>query len=59
MVLIVFKNTKVCSICRKKRKNIYQILFNEKKIIKLKSKHFIKRFTLLHHYKNLLNVLNS
>ena len=36
MVLIVFKNNKVCSICKKKRKNIYQILFNEKKNYQIK-----------------------
>ena len=55
---ILFKNNSEIDFIKKF--DYYKSLNEqEKKIIKLKSKHFIKRFTLLHHYKNLLNVLNS
>lgn len=54
---ILFKNNSEIDFLKKF--NFFKKLDDsEKKMIKLKSKLFIKRFTLLQHHKNLLNILN-
>ena len=55
---ILFKNNSEIDFIKKF--NFFKKLDeSEKKMIKLKSKVFIKKFTLLQHHKNLLSILNS